>query len=213
VAGTVKRRKPYRSTSRARQRESTRAAIIGAAHDLFISDGYAATTITAIAARADVSAESVYVIFGSKRDLLRAVTEAAAAGEREAVVSDDWLVDVRAEPDQRRRLDLMADATRDVMRRVAPLDEVVRAVATSDPEVAELQRRQEAQQMHDVRRLVALLAEAGPLRMAVGPAAEVMWALCRSTGLYRSLTVDRAWSDRRAFATLNDVLARTLLPD
>lgn len=155
----------------------------------------------------------MYVIFGSKRELLRAVMDAAAAGSREAVLTDDWLDVVRAEPDQRRRLQLMGDATRHTMRCVAPLDEVVRAVATSDPEIAELQREQEAQRRRDVRQLVELLAEAGDLRMPVRQAAELMWALSRSTGLYRSLTVGCRWSDERAFDALNDALARVLLPD
>ena len=98
---------------------------MAAAEALFVDNGYAATSITVVAHHAGVSAESVYVIFGSKRDLLRAVMEAAAAGSREAVVTDDWLDAVRAEPDQRRRLDLMGDATRQTLRHVAPLDEVV----------------------------------------------------------------------------------------
>src|SRR5690242_21560452 len=63
--------------------------------------------------------ESVYVIFGSKRDLLRSVIESAAAGGRAGVVTEDWLDAIRAEPNQRRRLDLMAEATRDVLGRVA----------------------------------------------------------------------------------------------
>jgi hypothetical protein len=37
--------------------------------------------------------------------------------------------------------------------------------------------------------------------------------LAHSTGPYRSLTVDRRWSDRRAWAALGDVVARTLLYD
>ena len=209
----VKGRKPYQSTARARQRVATRTAIIAAAGALFVDDGYAATSIAAVARHAGISAESVYVIFGSKRDLLRAVMEAAAAGSRDAVVTDEWLDAVRAEPDQRRRLRLMGDATRDVMRRVAPLDEVVRAVATSDPEIAELQREQDAQRLRDIRQLVELLAEAGDLRVPVRQAADLMWALGRSTGLYLSLTVDRGWSHQRAFDALNDALARVLLPD
>jgi AcrR family transcriptional regulator len=213
VKPPVKVRKPNQPTARARQREATRTAIITAAGALFIDNGYAATSIAAIAQHAGVSPESVYVIFGSKRDLLRAVMNAAAAGSREAVITDDWLDAVRSEPDQRRRLELMGDATRHTMRRVAPLDEVVRAVATSDGEIAELQREQEAQRKRAVRQLVELLAEAGELRMPVRQAADLMWALARSTGLYRSLTVDCRWSDQHAFDALNDTLARVLLQD
>jgi AcrR family transcriptional regulator len=179
---------------------------------LFVEFGYASTTITNIAARADVSAETVYVIFGNKRDLLHAVIEPAVAGPYDAIIDATWLDQVRPEPGQRERLALMAEATRGVLRRVVALDEVVRAVATTDPEIAELQREHEANRLRDVRVLVELLAEVGDLRVTVEEAAELMWCLSRSTDLYRSLTVDRGWSDERAFAALNDVLARVLLP-
>ena len=106
----------------------------------------------------------------------------------------------------------MAEATRDTLRRVGPLDEVVRAAAAGDPEIAALRHEHEAQRLADVRKLVALLAEAGPLRVPEREAADLLWALSRSTDLYRALTVDRGWSDRRARAALTDVLARVLLP-
>jgi len=209
----VKGRAPYRSNTRQRQRAATRAAIIDSAASLFVESGYASTTITKIADHADVSAETIYVIFGNKRDLLRSVVEAAAAGPRDAVLEQAWLDRVRAEPDQRRRLALMAAATRDVLSRVAPLDEVVRAVAKEDPDVAEIQRAHEENRIRDIRVLVDLLAEAGPLRLPTDEAAEIMWALSRSTDLYRTLTVGRGWSDDRAFNALNDILTRVLLPD
>jgi hypothetical protein len=62
-------------------------------------------------------------------------------------------------------------------------------------------------------RAVALLAEAGPLRMSERDAADAVWALARSTGFYRNLTVDRGWSRTRAFRALNDAIARTVLAD
>lgn len=197
---------------RERQRATTRAAIIDAAAAAFVEHGYAGASIAAIAARADVSPESVYLIFTNKRTLLGAVLEAAATGDRGAVVAPTWLDTVRAEPDQRARLALMAAATRDVLRNTAPIDAVARAAAISDPEIAEMCRVHDDQRRRDVRTLVELLAESGPLRMPVDQAVDLMWALARSTDLYRSLTVDRGWSDRRAQAAVEDVLARVLLP-
>jgi AcrR family transcriptional regulator len=186
--------------------------VIEAATVAFVEEGYAGTTIAKIAEQAGVSPETVYATFGTKRDVLRAVAERAAAGAPDAeVVGEAWLARVRAEPDQRRRLELMSDATRDVLRRVAPIDEMVRSVAPSDPEIAELQDELERRRRADVRGLVLLLAEAGPLRVPVDDAVDLMWALARSTGLYRSLTTDRRWSDRRARAALTDVLTRVLL--
>jgi hypothetical protein len=129
------------------------------------------------------------------------------------VVGADLLERLRAEPRARRRLELMAEATREVLRRVGPLDEVVRAAAIADPEIAELRREQEDQRLHDVRMLVKLLAAAGPLRVPERDAADLIWALSRSTDFYRALTVDRGWSDERAFRALNAAIARVVLPD
>jgi TetR/AcrR family transcriptional regulator, regulator of autoinduction and epiphytic fitness len=214
MPGDVNPKRPYRSTARERQRASTRAGVVDAAHRLFVERGYAATTIAAIAEDAAVSPESVYAIFGNKRELLRCVVESLATdgGTTTGVIGDDLLEQIRAEPDQRRRFALMTDATRDVLRRVAPIDEVVRAAAVSDPEIAEMQREHGDARLRDVRRLVGLLADAGPLRMPRREAADVMWSLSLSTDFYRALTAERGWGHERAFSALNDVLVRTLFP-
>lgn len=57
---------------------SKRAAILGAARDLFLADGYERTSVDAIAARADVSKRTVYDHFGGKEALFLAVVSAAA---------------------------------------------------------------------------------------------------------------------------------------
>ncbi|MGZ7007680.1 MAG: TetR/AcrR family transcriptional regulator [Ilumatobacteraceae bacterium] len=215
MAEEVKPRRQYRSSARTRQREATRAAIVDAATAAFIENGYAATTIVQIAARADVSPETVYAVFGTKRDVLRAVVEQVSAGtpSTDAWRTGDWLARVKAEPNQRRRLELMTNATRGVLRRVAPIDEIVRSVAASDPEIAELQDELERRRRSDLRGLVQLLAEAGPLRVSIEDAVDLWWALGHSTGPYRSLTVDRGWSHRRARAALIEAVARALLDD
>jgi AcrR family transcriptional regulator len=215
MAAKVQKPRVYRSAARDRQRSSTRRAIVEAAAQLFVARGYAATTIAAIASAADVSAESVYVIFGTKREVLRQVVEAVATsgGDTSGVVADEWLKKVRSEPDQRRRFALITEATRDVLRRAAPVDEVVRAAAHVDPEIADMQRRHDQQRLNEVRLLVELLADAGPLRMPVDDAADLMWALSRSPGFYHALTSERRWTHKRAFEALNDTLSRALLDD
>jgi AcrR family transcriptional regulator len=216
MAGQGKRAgRSYRSPLRERQRAETRAAVIEAAETRFVEQGYAATSIAEIARVAGVSPETVYATFGSKRELLRAAVVAAATGTVEGgmVVGPELLERVRAEPDARRRLELMGEATSPTMLRVGPLDEVVRAAAAGDAEIAALEAETDAQKLRDVRALVALLADVGPLRMSERDATDVVWALSQSTGFYRSLTVDRGWSHARAFKTLNDAIARAILAD
>ncbi|MCL6732471.1 TetR/AcrR family transcriptional regulator [Streptomyces neyagawaensis] len=53
-----------------------RAAILTAARELFLSDGFDRSSVDAVAARAGVSKRTVYDYFGDKRTLLQAVVDA-----------------------------------------------------------------------------------------------------------------------------------------
>ncbi|MER0243764.1 TetR/AcrR family transcriptional regulator [Streptomyces sp. HSW2009] len=53
-----------------------RAAILTAARELFLTDGFDRVSVDAIAARAEVSKRTIYDYFGDKQTLLRAVVDA-----------------------------------------------------------------------------------------------------------------------------------------
>src|SRR5690348_10776980 len=78
----VKRR--YHAPRRAEQAAATREAIITAASRLFAAQGYAATTITAIAADARVTPKSVYAL-ADKPTLLLLAVDRAIVGDDEPV--------------------------------------------------------------------------------------------------------------------------------
>ena len=83
VPDEVKRaRRKYHSPLRADQAEQTRRRVLEAAFDLFADRGYAGTTIAAVAERAGVSPETIYLSVGGKRGLLEGVIETAIAGRR-----------------------------------------------------------------------------------------------------------------------------------
>lgn len=188
--------------------------MIAAAERCFVGRGYGPTTVVAVAAAAGVSPETVYAVFGSKRELLRAVVESVVTGDPEQteLLRGDLLDRIASEPDQRRRFEIIVSATRDVLARSAAIDEVVRGAAASDPEIAEMERDHDRRTRRDVRRLISLLAAAGALRMSEDDATDVVWALARS-GFSRALAVDCRWSDRRAADALADVLSRVLFVD
>ncbi|MEV0254092.1 TetR/AcrR family transcriptional regulator [Streptomyces sp. NPDC050732] len=52
-----------------------RAAILSAARELFLADGFDRSSVDAVAARAEVSKRTVYDYFGDKRTLLHAVVD------------------------------------------------------------------------------------------------------------------------------------------
>lgn len=70
---------PYRSPRRTQAAADTRNAILDAAEELFIANGYAKTSVAQVAAAAEVAANTVYTGFGGKAQLVVALIERAAA--------------------------------------------------------------------------------------------------------------------------------------
>jgi AcrR family transcriptional regulator len=76
--------------------ETTVAALVAAARGLFANDGYAATSLDAVASTAGVTKGALYHHFAGKRELFRAVYEheqqrlVAAIGEAYARKADPW---------------------------------------------------------------------------------------------------------------------------
>lgn len=64
-----------RPTLRQERAATTRRQILAAARRLFYRDGYAATTLKAVAAEAGVAVQTVYAVFGSKAAILAALRE------------------------------------------------------------------------------------------------------------------------------------------
>src|SRR4029077_11240008 len=66
--------------------------IVRAAYELFVRDGYQATTLTAVADAAGVAHRTVYVRFGTKAPLLKRVIGVSIVGDLAPidVVSREW---------------------------------------------------------------------------------------------------------------------------
>jgi AcrR family transcriptional regulator len=129
----------YRSRRRAQQAEQTREDVLAAAIELFADRGWAATTVAAIAERAEVAVETVYRGFGSKKELLRQASQVAIVGDARPVPLAER-PEVRplftGPPEQRARAvaDELVTLYRD--RRVADMWAAMLEAAASDPEVA-----------------------------------------------------------------------------
>ena len=188
------------------QRTSSRVLV--ASRDLFLEQGYALTSMEAIAARAGVSAQTVYNQFGTKSELLAAVLDRAIAGDDVpvAVIERPWFLVDEAEPaaDAIARIAAVGTA---ILARVAPLYDVIRS-ASALPEVRRLLDDNRQRRRADQRHLVRELAAAGQLRpdLDTDHAADVVYGLLNED-VYLLLTVDCRWS-RKRFATW---VAETLL--
>ena len=117
----------YESPRRRQQAAATRTQILESARRLFEEQGYAATTMAAIAADAGVALKTVYVAFETKSGVLRAVWHLPLRGDEDDVAVQDrrWYQEVIEEADPVRQLRLTARNSRAVKERVGGLFGVI----------------------------------------------------------------------------------------
>ena len=192
----VKRRR-YDSPRRREQAADTRRSILLAARDLFGRQGYAATSVAAIAAGAGVAVKTVYLAFETKSGLLRALWNMLLRGdEGDAPVAErSWYREVLEEPDPARQLRLNARAARAAKVRIAPVLEVIRAAAPSDPDIGALWERIQRDFHANQGAIVASLDAKGALApgLTVGRATDILWAL-NHPDLWQLLVGRRGWT-------------------
>src|SRR6476469_3402249 len=135
-------RRRYDASGRRLAAAQTRARISDAARERFLAEGYTATTIAAIAIRADVAPDTVYAAVGPKPALFREVIETALSGTEQPIAGRDrdYAVRMRAEPDVRAKLAIYAAAVTQIQRRLAPLFLVLREAAAGHKELRDLWR-------------------------------------------------------------------------
>jgi len=205
----------YASQVRDEQARRTRRAIVTAAHDLFLAQGYAATTIDAIAEAAHVARRTVFNSVGGKAALLKLALDWAIVGDDEPVAMADRpaIKAILAEPDPRKALLLWVQAVTDVDSRTAPLGEILTAAADIDPAAAELLAETSRNRMLGATMFTRYLASLDGLAVGMTEqhAAELCWALMDGH-LYRLLVAQRGWSTADFTRWLSDSLAAALLP-
>jgi len=191
-------KRSYSSPRRDAQARQTRRSILDAASELFVATGYAATTIQAIAERAGVAVQTVYAVFGNKRELLRQLLESSITGddEPEPVTERAEARAVAAEPDARRRAELDAALSRSIAERVAPLVRVATEAAASDPELAAVMETVKAARRHEMIASAAIVAGPDGLRLDPEEAAATLYVLY-SPPVADMLMRDYQWSPER----------------
>jgi AcrR family transcriptional regulator len=202
------KKRSYHSRVRQRQAEETRQRILVAAHSLFASHGYAATTLEAIAEIAEVSPKTVAAVFGSKRALLAEVINPDAFSTSVKLLIEE----LRVTEDPSRRLSLVARLTRQAYEPLRSSLELLRTAGAVAPELADLAQQIEVRRHENQARLIASLHEQGLLRSGLSfeEATDVLWALT-SYDLYRMLVIAQHWEPARYEMWLAQLLIEHLL--
>ena len=213
--GTASKHRPYEMSNRARQARETRRRIVEAAARLFVREGYAATSIHAIAEEAGVAVPTVYASLRSKANILRAVVELTIRGDDESrpLASRAAWQQMERQDDPRDQLRLFARLHRQICDREAAVFAQLEAAAGADPEATQLLAEHDQNRHETQSRLADILARRKQLKPGLTrrKAADSIWTLA-SERTYLALVRDRGWSPASYERWVVEQLVAALLP-
>jgi AcrR family transcriptional regulator len=187
----VKRR--YNGAARRARAEQVRVALISAAREMLLRDGYAVLTIPTLARVCGVSAESVYKRFAGKPALVRAVVEHALRGV--GPVAAESRSDALDAADLQTLLRGWGRLSAEVAPRVAPVLLLVKVAAAHDPELATLARELDDSRRTRMTDNARRLDEAGhlPAGLSIARATDILWTYS-SPEMYDLLVERSGWT-------------------
>ena len=197
MAAEVKGSRTYDSSLRAQQVSARRRTLAQAARDLFVECGYPATTMDAVAKRAEVSLKTVYNAYRSKAGLLRAVWDLSLKGDLDdaPIAERSWYTELLSEPDPHRQLAMTAENSRIVKTRIGPILKVIRDAAPIDDDLAALWELIQTDFWANQRAIVESIADQGSLRpgLDVQRATDLLWTF-NHPDVWLLLVDRRGWS-------------------
>jgi len=194
----VKGKRRYDATSRREQARRNQSRIIQAAERRFLGDGYALTTIAAVADDAGVSVDTIYKSFGGKPGLVRAVRDNALHGAR-SVPAEQRSDELQSgELDPRKIIVGWGRFTTEIAPRASPILLLLRDAARTDPDLHVLLEEMDSDRLRRMTDNARRLHAAGHLRsgITVAVAADVMWTYS-SPELYELLVLRRGMPLKR----------------
>jgi AcrR family transcriptional regulator len=192
------KRRPYDSSRRRAQAEENRSAIVRAARDLFIAQGYGRTTIADIADSAGMSVETIYAAFGNKPALLHRAWDITVGGDDQDVVFHERpeVVAIRNEPDLAERLMLHATFSTKTATRIAPFQLMVQSAAEAEPAAAAMLEEMGRQRLAGMTVMAAGAAQTQQLAVTEDECRDVIWSMTDGM-LWHRLVNERGWSNER----------------
>ena len=176
-------------------RRDTRIAILDSARALFEEQGYFGAGLEAVAKKAGVSRQAIYLHFASKGELLTELhlriyeTDVVPALERNPIWTQPTALDA---------LDATIAVDVEVASKVCLIHEALVVARRHFPEVDETLRPREEDRYQELVRLGRWLEKEHhlPPGMEVGTFADMLWGL-NSLGTFQNLVIERGWSHDR----------------
>ncbi|ANF30648.1 TetR family transcriptional regulator [Leifsonia xyli] len=193
-----------KSTYRQEQALETRQRIAWAAQRLFARDGYAVTSIEAIAREAGVATRTVYAAFGAKREILNLICERWLERAR----ARDLAKEVLEEADPLARL---AGAAHWLTVLYSTDFDVVRILDAAQDEDRETQELLRSKLRGRNRVMDSLIASVEPVLAVPVVEAQSVYRAMAAAGVYQELVVASGWTPEQFERWLHGVLTSQLL--
>jgi AcrR family transcriptional regulator len=181
----------------------------------FLADGYASTTVAAIADEAGVSVDTIYKAVGRKPRLAKAVFDDGIAGHGRVPTQLRATETSIHEVDPRRRLRAFGNFVTEVTPRVAPLMLLVKAALDSqgDPELATVWAEMNDERLASMTIHAQRLFDDGHLRagITVEEARDVFWTF-NAPEVYDLLVQRRGWDVERFGRWVGEMYIAAILP-
>ncbi len=214
MADGVKATRRYDSPRRREQAAATRRDILDAAQRLFERDGYAATTMAAIADEAQVALKTVYIAFETKSGVLRALWNLRLRNNRDElpVSEQPRYREVLEDPNPEQQLRLNARNSREGKLRIGALAEVIRSAAPLDPDIGALWERINREYHANQRVIVESLDRKSALKpgLTIDRATDILWTL-NHPNTWQLLVTQRGWTPEQYEQWVGDSSTAQLL--
>ena len=208
----VKKMRTYDSSRRRAQARETQRAVLDAARELFVEQGYGRTTIADVARSAAVSVETVYAAFGNKATLLHHAWNMTIGGDDEEITYHERpeILALRAEPDLARRFAMQAALFTQTARRIVPFLLAMQGAAATEPAAAEMLAEMGRQRLEGLSVMAREAAATGQLAVSEIDCRDFIWATTDGV-LWQRLVNERGWSDERFQEWLGQMWIRALV--
>ncbi|MBW8730430.1 MAG: TetR/AcrR family transcriptional regulator [Terrabacter sp.] len=204
-------RRHYDASARRARAAERRDRVLVVARNRFLAEGYAATTVSGVAAEAGVSAESVYKWFGSKAGLLKGVWERSLAGSEPAHAERRSDAGSRGASDGAAIIRNWARLAAEVGSVADPIHRLIETAAGVDAEIAEVHAEIERERVARMDHNAGYLVDGGYLRDDV-TRERARDVLLLYTTFYDRLVRDAGWTPSQYSAFIERGLMAHLLP-
>src|SRR6478735_3607689 len=185
----------YHSPRRKEQAAATREAVLVAARELFVGEGYRSTTVAGIARRAGVAVDTI-----------------SATGQAVPAEQRDYVIRLREASGAARKISIYAHALAGIQPRLAPVYLALRDAAGSDPDCAALWTEISERRAANMLKFVEDLAATGELRTdrTAAELADAVWSM-NGPEYWVLLVGQRGWAPGQFAEWLADAWCRLLL--